>query len=205
VRPNPAYAVEDTAVVAELVRANPWATLVSDGADGMVASHYPVLVDEEAAGLTLLTHLGRPDEVVHDLDGGGEMLVIVQGTHGYVSPSWYAPGATRAPTWNFTVAHCHGVPEVLGEEENLAVLARLVERFERAVAEPLYLDRDWAAPVARGTVGLRIPVARFACKRKLSQDKDAVSRRRVIAALRQPGPYNHPGLADEMERELDAE
>ncbi|MGD9735273.1 MAG: FMN-binding negative transcriptional regulator [Solirubrobacterales bacterium] len=202
-RPNPAHAVEDPTVVAELVRANPWATLASAGGDGIVASHYPVLLDEEAGELTLLTHLGRPDEVVHDLEGGGEMLVIVQGLHGYISPSWYAPEATRAPTWNFTVAHCYGVPQVLEEEENLAVLSRLVAHFERAVPEPLYLDREWAAPVARGTVGLRIPVDRFTCKRKLSQDKDPVSRRQVIAALRQPGPYRHPELADEMERELE--
>jgi transcriptional regulator len=199
-RHNPAHAVEDPAVVAELVRANPWATLVSEGADGIVASHYPVLLDEAADDLTLLTHLGRPDEVVHDIDGGGEMLVIVQGRHGYISPSWYSPEATRAPTWNFTVAHLYGEPRVLAEEENLDVLARLVERFERAVPEPRYLDREWAAPVARGTVGLRIPVSRFTCKRKLSQDKDEISRRQAIAALREPGPYQHPELADEMER-----
>jgi transcriptional regulator len=201
-RHNPAHSVEDPAVVRELVRANPWATLVSQGDDGIVASHYPVLLDEEAEGLTLLTHLGRPDEVIHDL-GRGEALVIVQGRHGYVSPSWYAPGAVRAPTWNFSVAHLYGVPEVLAEEENLDVLTRLVERFERDVAEPLYLERGWARPVARGTVGVRIPISRFVCKRKLSQDKDEASRRQAIAALREPGPYHHPDLADEMERELD--
>jgi transcriptional regulator len=201
---NPAHSVEDPDVVRELIRANPWATLVSAGVEGIVASHYPVLLDEEAEGLTILTHLGRPDEVLHDL-GRGETLVIVQGRHGYVSPSWYAPGATRAPTWNFSVAHLYGKPEVLSEEENLDVLTRLVERFEREVEEPLLLDREWATPVARGTVGVRIPVRRFVCKRKLSQDKDPDSRRRVIAALRAPGPYRHPELADEMERELEGE
>jgi predicted FMN-binding regulatory protein PaiB len=34
--------------------------------------------------------------------GDREILVIVQGHHGYISPSWYAVGETRAPTWNFT-------------------------------------------------------------------------------------------------------
>jgi transcriptional regulator len=125
------------------------------------------------------------------------------GHHGYISPSWYAPGATRVPTWNFSVAHLYGVPELLSEEENLDVLTRLVERFEREVEAPLYLDREWATPVARGTVGVRIPVTRFLCKRKLSQDKDEVSRRQAIAALRAPGPYHHPALAAEMERELE--
>jgi transcriptional regulator len=133
------------------------------------------------------------------------VLVIVQGRHGYVSPSWYGPEATRAPTWNFSVAHLYGVPEVLGEEENLATLTRLVERFERLVEEPLYLDQEWGRQIAKGTVGLRIPVGRFVCKRKLSQDKDDLSRRQVIAALREPGPYMYPELADEMERVWEAE
>jgi transcriptional regulator len=159
-----------------------------------------VLLDEEAEGLALVTHLGRPDEDVHAIAAGGESLVIIQGNHGYVSPSWYAPGAIRAPTWNFTVAHCYGTPQALSPEENLDVLTRLVAHFEQRVEEPMYLDRDYAEPIARGTVGVRIPVDRFVCKRKLSGDKDPESLRRAIAALRRPGPYHHPQLADEMER-----
>ncbi len=202
-RPNPAYEVTDAEVVRALVRDNPWATLVSEGEDGIVASHYPVLLDEDAEEPTLLTHLGRPDEVIHDLDGGGEALVIVQGRHGYISPSWYVPGSIPVPTWNFTVAHLYGEPQVLSAEENLDVLTRLVARFESGVEEPLLLDRDWARPVATLTVGIRIPISRFVCKRKLSQGMDEVSRRQAIAALREPGPYHHPELAAEMERELD--
>jgi transcriptional regulator len=184
-----------------LIEENPWATLVSENG-GLVASHYPVLLDRDADELTVLTHLGRPDEELHGI-GEGELLVIVQGEHGYVSPSWYAPGATRAPTWNFSVAHLYGVPEILSEEENLATLTRLVERFEREVEEPMLLEREWATPFARGTVGVRLRVERFVCKRKLSQDKDSISRRNVIERLRKPGPYQHPALADEVERELD--
>jgi transcriptional regulator len=203
-RHNPVHATTDPDAVRDLVRANPWATIVSSGPDGLVASHYPVLLDESSEELALLTHVGRPDEEIHDF-GDTEVLVIVQGLHGYVSPSWYGPDATRAPTWNFSVAHCHGVPELLGAEDNLATLTRLVERFEREVEEPLYLDQEWGAQIAKGTVGLRIRVTRFVCKRKLSQDKDDVSRRQVIAKLREPGPYEHPALADEMEREWEAE
>jgi transcriptional regulator len=201
VRHNSAYASEDPALVRELIEENPWAVLVSEN-EGLVASHYPILLDEDAEELTLLTHLGRPDEELHGI-GEGEMLVIVQGEHGYVSPSWYAPGATRAPTWNFSVAHLYGTPQVLSEEENLETLTRLVERFEQHVEEPMFLEREWATPFARGTVGIRLRVERFVCKRKLSQDKDPVSRRNVIERLREPGPYQHPALADEVERELD--
>ncbi|HTR75611.1 MAG TPA: FMN-binding negative transcriptional regulator [Solirubrobacterales bacterium] len=203
-RHNPAHATTDPEVVRDLIRENPWATIVSAGGDGPVASHYPVLLDEDSSELAVLTHVGRPDEEVHGF-GEDEVLVIVQGRHGYVSPSWYGPEATRAPTWNFSVAHLHGVPEILDPEENLATLTRLVERFERRVADPLYLDQEWGREMSKGTVGLRVPVTRFVCKRKLSQDKDDLSRRQVIAALREPGPYGHPELADEMEGVWEAE
>jgi len=106
------------------------------------------------------------------------------------------------PTWNFTVAHLHGTPEVLGEEENLQVLTRLVEHFERHLEAPTSLEREHAAPIAKGTVGLRIPIDRFELKRKLSQNKDDETRRNVIAALREEGPYRHSALAEEMEQEL---
>lgn len=199
-RHNPAHATSDSDAIRNLVRENPWATIVSSNDGELVASHYPVLLDENAADLALLTHVGRPDDEVHGF-GDTEVLVIVQGLHGYVSPSWYGPDATRAPTWNFSVAHIYGVPEVLEAEENLATLTRLVERFERQVEEPLYLDQEWGREISKGTVGLRIPVSRFVCKRKLSQDKDDLSRRQVIDKLREPGPYMHPELAGEMERE----
>jgi transcriptional regulator len=203
-RHNPAHATTDPEAVRDLVRRNPWATIVSDNAGELIASHYPVLLDENSEELALLTHVGRPDEEAHDF-GGREVLVIVHGLHGYVSPSWYGPLGTRAPTWNFSVAHIYGVPEVLGPEENLATLTRLVEHFERHVDDPRYLDQEWGRQIAKGTVGLRIPVGRFIVKRKLSQDKDEVSRRQVIERLRAPGPYEHPELADEMEREWEAE
>jgi transcriptional regulator len=199
-RHNPKHFSDDPDVVRTLIREHPWGILVSHHRQ-LVASHYPLMLDEESSDLAVYTHVGRPDEELHGL-GRSEVMLIVQGVHGYISPSWYAPGAIRAPTWNFSVAHCYGEPEVLDAETNLRTLARLVERLERHVEEPMLLDLDWAAPVARGTVGIRLPITRFVCKVKLSQDKDDQSRRQVVEALRRPGRYQNAQLADEMERAL---
>jgi transcriptional regulator len=200
-RHNPHHANDDPEVVRRLIRENPWGILVSRNGAELVASHYPILLDEQADDLAVFTHVGRPDETIHGF-GNQEILLIVQGRHGYISPSWYAPGATRAPTWNFSAAHCYGVPELLEEEKTLAVLARLVAHFERHVEEPMLLDLDWGRPVAKGTVGIRLPITRFVCKIKMSQDKDPVTQRQVMAALRAPGHYRNPELADDMARAL---
>jgi transcriptional regulator len=198
-RPNPIHASDDPDVVRALIREHPWGTLVSVNDGRLVASHYPILLDDSSDELAIVTHVGRPDDQVHGF-GDNEMLLIVQGRHGYISPSWYGPGATRAPTWNFSVAHCHGIPQVLDAETNVRVLTRLVAHFERPVDHPLPLEPDTAARLAPGTVGIRLPITRFEVKLKLSQDKDPVSRRQVIEALRRPGPYQHPALADDMAR-----
>ncbi len=201
-RHNPAFAQTDPDVVRTLIAENPWATLVSQAYGELVASHYPILLDDAAEDLTILTHVGRPDERNHRL-GSGEVLLIVAGPHGYISPSWYAEGASPAPTWNFSVAHCYGVPEILEADENLRVLTRLVDHFERHVEHPLPLDQEIGARIARGTVGLRLPITRFVCKVKMSQDKDPVSQRQVLDQLRGDGPYASAALADDMARALE--
>jgi transcriptional regulator len=203
VRHNPHHAVTDEQVVRRLIAENPWATIISNNKGELVASHYPVLLDDRDDDLAIVTHVGRPDERVHGL-GSGEVLLIVAGPHGYISPSWYTEGATPAPTWNFSVAHCYGVPEILEPGENLRVLARLVDHFEQHVEAPVPLDPAVGARLSPGTVGLRLPITRFVCKVKMSQDKDPQSQRQVLDALRAPGPYSHPQLADEMQRALDA-
>ena len=200
-RPNPLHTEEDPEVVRRLIREHPWGILVSHNDGGLIASHYPVLLDEQAEELAVLTHVGRPDDVIHGF-GDREILIIVQGRNGYISPSWYAPGAIRAPTWNFSAVHLYGVPQILDEEENLAVLARLVGNFERHVDHPVALDPAWGRPLSKGTIGIRVPIIRFVCKIKMSQDKDPATQRQVMEALREPGPFRNPALADDMARTL---
>ena len=200
-RHNPQFEVTDARVVRALIRDNPWATLVSHTGEGIVASHYPVLLDEDGDELAVLTHVGRPDDQVHRF-GDRELLVIIAGPHGYISPSWYVQPAPAVPTWNFSVAHCYGIPRVLEPQENLRVLARLVDHFERHVDSPLALDREDGGALAARTVGIRVPITRFVCKVKMSQNKDRQTQLQVLDALRRPGPYGNPGLADQMQRAL---
>ena len=80
---------------------------MSNGSSGLVASPYPVLLEEDRAELSIVTHVGRPDEEVHAR--GDELLVIIQGPHGYIFIEWFGD-YVEVPTWNFIVAHLLGVP-----------------------------------------------------------------------------------------------
>jgi transcriptional regulator len=203
-RYTPSYLLEDPAEVKRLIRRNPWMTYVSPASTGLVASHYATLLEEtDDDSISIVSHFGRPDEVAHEL-GQHEVLVIVQGPHGYISPNWYAEG-DFVPTWNHVTAHLYGVPEILSDDENFSILARLVDHFEKRMPTPVSLDLDEekARRIARGTVGLRIRVTRFDARAKLSQNKPPEVRESIMTALESDGPYSDAALAAEMRRAND--
>lgn len=203
-RDNPDYSAPGLRWAADLLAENPWATLVTNGAGGAapVVSHYPFLVETAADDhLAVVSHVGRPDEALHGL-GEQESCVVVHGPSGYISPGWYGV-PVAVPTWNFATAHLYGVPEILSDEENLAVLDRLVASFEERMPEPFLMRRTlenaaYAERIVAGTVGFRMDVTRIEAKEKMSQDKPPEVFDRIVAALRSDGPYANPRLAARM-------
>lgn len=199
-RHTPAYVMEDPDEVRRLIRENPWATIVAHTARGLVASHYPVVLEEDPDRISIVSHVGRPDDRALEL-GEGEVLVIVQGPHGYVSPGWY-DGSPAVPTWNHVTAHLYGTPEILSDEENWRVLGELVDRFEERLPHPhpLSANEEYGRSIVSGTVGFRLVVERFDARAKVSQDKPDHVVDRVIDELQHNPTYGRPALADEMRR-----
>lgn len=199
-RHTPGYITTDPDDVKRLIRENPWATIVSPTSTGLVASHYPVILEEDAAGISIVSHVGSPDEQLHEL-GQHEILVIIQGPHGYISPAWYA-ASDFVPTWNHVTAHLYGTPEILSDEENFRVLGALVDHFEERMPRPVSLNIDESAArrIAQGTVGLRVRVTRFDARLKLSQNKSPEVVGRIIDELQSGENYSNPALAQEMRR-----
>lgn len=206
-RQNPSFALTDVGELRRLIEHNPWATLVSSTPDGLVASHYAVLLDQDRDDLTVVGHVGKPDDLIHGL-GKRELLIVIQGPHGYISPGWYGDGP-NVPTWNFISAHLTGVPEELSPDENLRVLDRLVARFESAQPDPRLLwerpnDAAFVERLERGTVGFRLTPTRVVAKRKLSQNRSHEVVEHIIEQLGADGAFANPALAGEMRRALNA-
>ncbi|KQV07792.1 FMN-binding negative transcriptional regulator [Leifsonia sp. Root112D2] len=202
-RQNPSFALGDTDEIKRLIRENPWATIVSQTALGPVASHYPVLLDESREDISIVSHLGKPDDLIHEF-GSHELLVIIQGPHGYISPGWYDANPA-VPTWNFVVAHLSGVPEILSDEENWNVLGRLVDHFEDRMPQPRRMagtpdNEAYAQRLLSGTVGWRLTPTRTVAKSKLSQNRPVETVDRIIDGLEGDGAYASPALAAEMRR-----
>ncbi|MDF0733396.1 FMN-binding negative transcriptional regulator [Pseudomonas entomophila] len=157
------------------------ALLVSHGAQGLLATHLPVLLaPEEGEFGTLYAHLARANRQWQDLAQGGEALLVFPGADAYVSPSFY-PSKTEnpkvVPTWNYLSVHAYGAVEVIHDAPRLLeIVSRLSDRHEQGRAEPWQVSdapSDYIDGMLRAIVGIRLPIGRLQGARKLSQNRSA--------------------------------
>jgi transcriptional regulator len=98
------------------------ATLVSLTADGLIASHVPLLLEPEPAPYgTLIGHIARPNPQARGAIG--EALAIFHGPDGYITPSYYATKRETGkvvPTWNYVAIHAYGTLEFIDDPDALA-------------------------------------------------------------------------------------
>jgi transcriptional regulator len=171
------------------------ATLVTLTADGLIASHVPMLLDPDPPPYgTLLGHVARPNPQARGAVPGVQALAIFQGPDAYITPSWYATKRENGkvvPTWNYVTIHAYGLVEFFDDTERLrAIVTRLTEREERARAEPWAVTdapADFIEGMLRGIVGFALPIARLEGKWKMSQNRPAQDRAGVAAGLEADG------------------
>ncbi len=179
-------AVTDPADLHALMRQFSFAALITSHDGAPFATHLPFLVYPDAgAHGTLVAHMARANVQWRDFERGGEALVIFQGAHAYISPSWYAERVS-VPTWNYAVVHAYGVPRVIEDEARVRELLRaLVDEHESGFEQPWTMDLpdDYLRRQMQAVVAFEIPITRLEGKLKLSQNRSTEDQRRVIEAL----------------------
>lgn len=182
----PAHFMEDNPErISALIRENAFGMLVTAPEGRPFVSHLPFLF-ECAPGTqgTLRGHMARANPHWQHLISGAEVLVVFQGPHAYVSPSWY--GSPGVPTWNYAVAHLRGKPRLIEKESELeALLERQTHAYEQSMPRPWKPDLvgERRSKLLGMIVGFEIEISDIQAKFKLSQNRPAEDRSRVIAEL----------------------
>ena len=175
----------------DLVRAQPFATLVTIGSNGMTADHLPLILLAVGSERGILQgHVARPNPVWSDVDPSVDALAIFHGPHHYVTPSWYPSKAAHGkvvPTWNYAVVHAYGSLRAIEDADWLmAHLKALTARQESGRDTPWEIDdapTEFIDRMVAGIVGFEIEVSRLEGKQKMSQNRDEADRAGVIRGL----------------------
>ena len=184
------FLAESAADALALIRDYPFATLITSvaGAEPRI-THLPLLLEADGS---LSGHMARANPHWQAF-ATGHTVAIFHGPHTYISPRWYIDPAREVPTWNYSVAHVHGRPELIEDAAaRLALVDRSSALFEPTV-EPWRRKVEGARLDAfiNAIVAFRIPATRIESKFKMNQNKTPADRAQVAARLQGSG---HPDL-----------
>lgn len=199
---KPDFAPLSQREVSALIRQNMFATLVSYGPGGLLASHLPFLLDcDRGSKGTLTSHLAAANPHAQLLAEGAETLVIFQGVHGYISSSWYPalPVRDSAPTWNFAVIHCRGKIATLDDRATARHLQELVVHMEHGRPQEWRLKELGPGGMERrlpNVMGFEIEITHLHAKFKMGQDERLPDTAAAIEELKN----SNPALAETMLR-----
>ena len=194
--PNAAFRPKQDDLAELLVREIGFAAIFAGTPDGPRVAHAPVVLSDDRT--TLQFHLVRGNALTRHL-AGATALAVVQGPDAYVSASWYAD-ADQVPTWNYVAIEMEGVARKLDDAELVAQLDTLSAQHEaRAGANPPWtrhkMNPALFSKMTGAITGFEMRIATWRPTIKLSQNKSAAERARVIDGVEATG---HGALAQLM-------
>ena len=195
---RPCWVPKTEADTRQIIDQNPWALLVSNGADGPLATNLPLLV-ESAEGdldsLVLVGHIARANAHLGQLRAEtAPVLAIFEGPWSYVTASWY-PERQMPSTYYYTAVHCYGRLEFQDNHALDAALEDLTQKMESPYPDGWRTGEIPRSEITRrfaAIQGFRFIVSRVEAKFKLGQDepiRDAAAVADVLAA--HDAPQDH--------------
>jgi transcriptional regulator len=154
---------------------------------GVEATAVPALFDpDDSTGGRIIAHMARANEHWRRIVDGDPVLLVFQGPNAYVTPRHYV-AEEDVPTWNYSAVQVRGtLTHAHDPAENMRVLTRTVEHFERVWGEGWSMDEIDPKVVdmyARGTASFSIAVTSIEAAHKMSQDKREADVAAVIDGL----------------------
>jgi len=168
-----------------LMRANPFAALISHDAEGLTATHLPTVARQDGDKLVVECHIARGNPHWKRLaaNPATDAMMIFTGPEAYIRPGWYpskAEGGKVVPTWNYAIVHAYGRTEII---EDGAWLLRHVTELSAQQESPYEVQwktsdapEQYLAAMIRGIVGVRVSISRVDAKAKMGQNRETRDR-----------------------------
>jgi len=187
----PHFREDDLVVQHGLIRAHPLGLLISAGADGPVANAIPFHLDPSFGGKgRLQAHVARGNTQWQEIRDGAPVLVVFQGPHAYITPSWYRTkqeSGKVVPTWNYAIVQVRGPARVIDDAGWIRTqIEALTRGQEDSRTEPWAVGDapdTFIASQIKGIIGIEIDIAEIDGKWKVSQNRSDADRSGVIAGL----------------------
>jgi transcriptional regulator len=196
------FNIENEEVIYDFIEKNSFGTLFSQHTGEPYATHLPLLLNKEEG--FLYGHFARPNEQWKDI-ANQKVLVIFQGPHCYISPSWYEINQA-VPTWNYVAIHVYGQLEIVEDEQEVfEALSDMVKKYEKPDSSYHLenVDENFIKGMSKGIVGFKININKIEGKAKLSQNHPVARQERIIKQLENSADQNNIHIAQLMKKNIE--
>lgn len=172
----------------------PFATVVSVHQQRPLISQLPLSYDQQEH--CFWGHLARANPHYDCFAKQSKVLLLFQGPHAYVSPTWYdSPGV---PTWNYVSVEVEGDVELIGDpEQQSQILEKQLAQFDPELQSNLLAGLPEARKdkMFEMICGFRIDIEQIQAKYKLSQNRPQQDRQSIIQHYQELGGDHRRQLA----------
>lgn len=185
------YKNGNIAEVKDFLTKNSFGILVNQVDGKPWATHIPLELDTTDDGKdVLVSHISKANPQWKHFEENDNVLCIFNGPHSYISSSWYKE--EEVPTWNYIAVHVYGKIKILTEEEVMASMHKLVDKYEEHSENSISLDHlsEKTLRQVKGVVGFQITIDSIQAAYKLSQGREHDHERIIEALENTKNPYS---------------
>ena len=194
----PHYSNNDIEEIKEFLTQNSFGILINIVDDKPWGTHIPLELEKDDEGNDILVgHIAKANPQWKYFRDQTEVLSIFNGPHAYVSSSWYKE--EEVPTWNYIAVHVYGTLKILTEEETMATMHRLVDKYEKNSKKPVSLKNLSSKTLrqVKGVVGFKIAISDIQATYKLSQTQ-MDDHHKIISELEERPDPGSRSIAEHM-------
>ncbi|MGF2414057.1 FMN-binding negative transcriptional regulator [Ferruginibacter sp.] len=178
-----------------------FATIITAKDSLPVATHLPFIVTIKEDKIILTAHFAKANDQWKDIEHN-KILVIFSEPHAYISPKNYDT-ALNVPTWNYISVHAYGQGKLITNTvEVMRVLEATINNYESAYLQQWNnFAEDYKLKMINGIVAFEIVVTDLQTKKKLSQNRTATEKQKIIEQLSKSNDSNEKLIAGFMSKE----
>lgn len=194
------FKVENLEEIKKFIFHHDFGTIVTTENDKPVATHTPMILNEEDGEWTITGHISKGNTQWQTFDDHENTLLIFKGPDAYISSTWYE--SENVPTWNYQSVHLYGHCSLLNEDELQKDLVNLLDKYEGhsqngATWENLSADTQ---SQIKGIAGFKVKVEEVQAAYKMSQNRNEVDYKNVTEALDMRNTGDDQKISREMKR-----
>ncbi|WP_188351728.1 FMN-binding negative transcriptional regulator [Staphylococcus aureus] len=192
------FQVNDFKEIEQFIQSNSFGMIVTEDQGKPLATHLPLIFQKNGDDYYISGHIAKGNPQWKTLNGNGNVLIIYQGAHAYVSSSWYEK--ENVPTWNYQAVHLYGEATVLNEQETIDGLKTLLTKYEQNRGNPVLWDNlaENTQMQAKAIVGFKVKIKKIEVAYKMSQNRNEQDYNNIIKNLEDEHNSSSKAVADVM-------